>query len=551
MIENLTMSAKLWLLALCSLACIALVSVFGIVGIERLGDELNADLKSARTESSAMVEIKSAQAAFLGQVHDWKNLLIRGNDPEAFDKHLNTFSESERAAQEHLAKAIEQFRLSGWNSDEVEQLRTEHAALGAKYRAALQQFDKADPNAGRVVDKLVRGLDRATVSGLDKLSEEGRSRFSTHVAEQAETARRNALQTRIVFLAIALTGAMLSIALALVIRRKLMAQLGGDPAYVARVAKRVAEGDLTSVIDVQPDDKTSLLASMQSMQSSLRSIVSDLKDNAEGVAEAAARLAATSSQVATATTEQSSAASSMAAAVEEMTVSINHVSDNAQEAHNVTSVAGEQSQEGSRIMQDTVGEMQRISSSVGEAAGTIQAMGDSSQRISQIVQVIKDVADQTNLLALNAAIEAARAGEQGRGFAVVADEVRKLAERTAQATTEISSMIVEVQSNAQAAAGAMQAAVLQVDGGVTLARQASSSMKGINDSAYKVVSFVNEISSALREQSTASNDLAVNVERIALMARDNSAASNEAAETARRLEQLAASTRQVASVFRI
>ncbi len=318
------------------------------------------------------------------------------------------------------------------------------------------------------------------------------------------------------------------------------------------IAREIAGGNLAvSIPEDRRDEMGVLLASLKNMRDGLRRMVSDLKANADGVASAAAQLSASSSQVAGATAHQSEAASAMAAAVEEMTVSINHVSESAREAHSVTADTGSQSQSGSRIIEGTVAEMRRISQTVGDAAGTLQAMGESSQKISGIVQVIKDVADQTNLLALNAAIEAARAGEQGRGFAVVADEVRKLAERTTAATGEIGAMIDEVQSKAQAAVGTMQEAVQRVEGGVGMAQQASESMAGISGSAQRVVSAVNEISNALKEQSVASNDIAANVEKIAQMSEENSAASKEAAQTAHQLEQLAASTRQAVAAFRV
>jgi len=195
--------------------------------------------------------------------------------------------------------------------------------------------------------------------------------------------------------------------------------------------------------------------------------------------------------------------------------------------------------------------MQRISATVHQASGTIRAMGDSSQRISSIVGVIKDVADQTNLLALNAAIEAARAGEAGRGFAVVADEVRKLAERTAKATTEISDMVSTVQGNAEQAVSTMDETVARVAEGVSLARKTSESMLSINHGAQQVMDTVTDISNALREQGVASNEIAVNVENIARRSEENSSAVRAVAETALHLEKLAADTRQAVSRFRI
>lgn len=333
--------------------------------------------------------------------------------------------------------------------------------------------------------------------------------------------------------------------------RSVTGPLGGEPEEAKAVVERIALGDLRSDIRVKAGDDVSLMAATGRMQGNLRRMLSDLKTNSENVAGEAHHLAEGASQVATATEEQSSAAGAMAAAVEEMNVSINHVSDSAREAHTVTAETGGMSQSGNRIIEDMVADMKGISDTVSQAAVTIQAMGDRSQEISSIVRVIKEVAEQTNLLALNAAIEAARAGEQGRGFAVVADEVRKLAERTAKATTEISSMIDGVQNSAQAAVTTMQQAVSRVEHGVGMAQKANDSMLGISDGAQRVVSAVNDISHALKEQSVASNEIAANVERIAQMAEENSAATRATADSARRLETLAADTRQTVSYFQI
>ncbi len=371
------------------------------------------------------------------------------------------------------------------------------------------------------------------------------------VDERAQQAQQTYLQARRLILALSALALALAAAIGVWIIRSVTRPLGGEPDVARAAVEAIARGDLTAHIPVQAGDKTSLLAATHAMQASLRQMVTGLQSNADGVAGAASQLASAAAQVSQATTQQSEAASSMAAAVEQMTVSINHVSDSANEAHSVTDETGSQSGAGSRIIEETVTQMRGISATVGEAAGTLEAMGASSQKISGIVQVIKDVAEQTNLLALNAAIEAARAGEQGRGFAVVADEVRKLAERTSEATGEISTMIGEVQSNSQASLATMQQVVERVESGVAKAREASEAMVGISEGSRRVVAAVNEISNALKEQSTVSNEIAANVESIAQMSEENSAATRQTAATAHELEQLAGETRKAVAVFRV
>ncbi len=185
------------------------------------------------------------------------------------------------------------------------------------------------------------------------------------------------------------------------------------------------------------------------------------------------------------------------------------------------------------------------------SAHQVENLAQRADEISTIVKLIHDVADQTNLLALNAAIEAARAGEQGRGFAVVADEVRKLAERTTQSTQEIASTILEMQAGAQAAVHGIHAVVEKVDEGVSRAEQANEAIQEIGEGSRKTVDMVGDISDAIREQSMASTAIAQQVEKIAQMSEENSAAAQSTSDTAGELAHLAQEMQQVVAQYRL
>ncbi len=318
------------------------------------------------------------------------------------------------------------------------------------------------------------------------------------------------------------------------------------------IATRVAGGDLTSRIEVKSSDEVGkLMQALKDMNDSLSKLIREARGNADEVSSAATELAAAAGQVSNSSQYQSEAAASMAAAIEEMTVSINQISDHANDAHSLSIESSARADEGGTIIHGTITEMEKIATSVTESAQTVQELAQQSEQITGIVNVIKDVAEQTNLLALNAAIEAARAGEQGRGFAVVADEVRKLAERTSQSTIEISSMIGKIQDGIQRVTGSMQAGVDRVNHGMSQANRAGDSVNQINSDSQRVVSTVNDINAALKEQSAATNEIAKSVERVAQMAEENNAAVEETSKTAHHLEQLASSLQNTVGRFKV
>ena len=349
---------------------------------------------------------------------------------------------------------------------------------------------------------------------------------------------------------VAVIGGFIGVSLTLV-SRNVLKLMGGDPQVARQITQRIVDGDLSSEIACAPSDTTSLLYGMKEMQETLRTMIRTILDNSATLSSASSQLLTTFENVSEHAQQHGESASSMAAAVEEMTVSIDQVAENAQEAHSISMQASELSTEGTHIIESAASEMQKISDAVQSSATVIEDLGRHSEQISSIVNTIKEIADQTNLLALNAAIEAARAGEQGRGFAVVADEVRKLAERTSLSTTEIASMVGKIQNGTRSAVNSMQSGVVQAGKGVELATQAGNSINEIRSGSMRVTEVVNSISEAIREQVTASSEIAKSVEQVAQMSEANAVAMKDTTQAAHHLKQLSSSLNDSVSRFKL
>ena len=325
--------------------------------------------------------------------------------------------------------------------------------------------------------------------------------------------------------------------------------LGGEPAYAGAIMKRAAAGDLAVEV-AQRGRGDSLLGNLSTMLAQLRAMIGAIGGSAARLGASAREIHAVSRSVSEASVSQTGATASIAAAIEEMTVSIEQISDSARLAEQHSSTAAGLADEGAGKAERAAREMQAIAARVGDAAQKIQQLVARADEVGTIANVIKEIAGQTNLLALNAAIEAARAGEQGRGFAVVADEVRGLAERTAVATVQIEKVIEGIQNETRATVGAMAEVSSQVDGGVALVDDATDSLHRIRSTAGEALERIREVAYATGEQSSASTEIARQVQTITEMADGTSGSMHSVVVAAEQLQGLAAELDALVGRFR-
>jgi methyl-accepting chemotaxis protein len=290
---------------------------------------------------------------------------------------------------------------------------------------------------------------------------------------------------------------------------------------------------------------------LNEMKEALREMVEKISFTAEHLASASEELSSTAELQARGAETQSGQAGQVAAAMQEMSATVAQVSDNCNQAAESSRKAADLARRGGQTVEVVLTAMRSIADSVGATAQKVEDLGQSSERIGQIIEVIDDIADQTNLLALNAAIEAARAGEQGRGFAVVADEVRKLAERTTAATREVAQTIQRVQSGTQMAVAAMGAGTRQVEGGVKVTGEAGSALREIIEASERTGDMINQIATAATEQSSTSDEINRNMEQMASLVKQSSDGAQQSAQACRDLSRLASDLQSIVSSFRL
>jgi methyl-accepting chemotaxis protein len=408
--------------------------------------------------------------------------------------------------------------------DAAKQLQASAAKAWAAYQGRVKQVvalgrDKKHQDAADISDGAAAMAFEETLGLVAKLTTYNLAsgRAATDVAD---TSYRHAKTTVLALLAVALA---VGIALAVLITQNLTRQLGGEPAAAVAVAKNVAAGDLSVAIHVRPGDTSSLMASLQVMQTSLARTVTQVRHGSESVASASQQIASGNLDLSSRTEQQASSLQQTAATMDGLGHTVRNNADNAHQANTLAQGAASVATRGGDV--------------VNQVVQTMKGINDSSRKIAEIISVIDGIAFQTNILALNAAVEAARAGEQGRGFAVVAAEVRSLAQRSAEAAKEIKTLI--------------GASVQRVEQGTAQVDQAGATMQEIVAAIGRVSAIVGEISAASVQQSTGVSQVCDAVGQMDQATQQNAALVEQSAAAAESLQQQARQLVQAVAVFRL
>jgi len=518
------------------LACcvgLVIVGIFGVINMSKMSKD-EAELRDGMHHIALMQDVKNQ---FITMRLDLVYMLVLKESSKIVEKEKDFASQIESirtklAEIEKIgleAKELEQLNVfrKGFEAYIIEGTKLAGMAKAAQAAGNTSTIDEATKFATGTVGPLyskpaeiIAGLVTENVKDGDDMYLHGLKSFK---------------QSRFLLLAAIIIVAVVSLFFGNIIANSVSRPLQS----VLATLNKVSQGDLTAHSSITSKDEMGMLASeVNETAKKLNHIILMVAQNSEHVASAAAELHATAAEMATGSEQMAAQAGTVATASEEMSATSGDIAQNCHNAASGALEASHTAQTGAIVVENTVQVMSRIANRVMNTAKTVENLGARSDQIGEIVGTIEDIADQTNLLALNAAIEAARAGEQGRGFAVVADEVRALAERTTKATKEISDMIKAIQSETKGAVIAMEEGVREVENGTSEAAKSGTALKAILEQINSVNMQVSQIATAAEEQTATTSEISTNIQQINDVVRHTANGAHESVAAANQLSKL-------------
>ncbi|TNH92610.1 methyl-accepting chemotaxis protein [Aeromonas sobria] len=499
-------------------------------------------LPSTRLASQMHVAVLDARRSELAQVIGSLN-----KDMQEVSDRTATFNK----AKQEFDQAAQKYGALPFSTAEEKQVYEQVVAAGAKYFAVHEElmsaFTAGDLERVRSLRKNETRVALEEVGAKSYRLREINNEIAAQMTKDVEALYSSA-RTMSVIVSLVTLGFVVAIAWLLTgqIRNPVMALL--------EQTRRVSSGDLTSRIDMQQfnnDELGTLAKGFGEMQDNLRALVSEVSGSVVQLSSAAEEMSSVARQSASNMSAQQHELNQLATAMNEMQATVQEVSRNTSDAASAATSASETAEIGAKTVNDSILRIERVAGAIESTAVVIRQLGDDSRNIGMVLEVIRGIAEQTNLLALNAAIEAARAGEQGRGFAVVADEVRTLAKRTQDSTSQINTIIAELQQRAEQAGTTMLQSQELMNTTVSTAREAGASISQISGSVSSISHMNIQIATATEEQGAVSEELNRNVVNISHASEEVAAGANQMSQACNELNHLATQLQEMVRRFRV